>query len=100
MDVPPPVSPLLHPRHHQGGSNTKPNTNTQHPPPITSHTTTVAGGSIGELDFRFGGIGAPVNGLKAFATTAQLALPDKIANAVALATSPVVKVGHCGRSVP
>lgn len=50
------------------------------------------GGNVGELDFRFGGIGAPLNGLKAFATTGQLALPDKIANAVALATSPVVKV--------
>lgn len=46
---------------------------------------------MGELDFRFGGIGAPFNGLKAFATTNQLEVFDKLANAVALATSPVVK---------
>jgi len=49
------------------------------------------GGGVGALDFRFGGIGAPFNGLKAFATSSQLDLPDKFANAVALATSPVVK---------
>ncbi|KAG8465266.1 hypothetical protein KFE25_002573 [Diacronema lutheri] len=42
------------------------------------------GGSIGELDFRMGGIGAPLNGLKAFATSAQLDIGDKIANALAL----------------
>lgn len=61
-------------------------------PFLTTPTTIHTGGSVGELDFRFGGIGAPINGLKAFATTGQLNLPDKIANAVALATSPVVKV--------
>lgn len=38
-----------------------------------------------------GGIGAPFNGLKAFATTEQLGIYDKIANAVALGTSPIVK---------
>jgi zeta-carotene desaturase len=46
---------------------------------------------VGALDFRMGGIGAPINGLKAFLTTEQLSLPDKAANAVALALSPVVK---------
>ena len=50
-----------------------------------------AGGSIGELDFRLGGIGAPINGLAAFARTEQLGIADKLANAVALATSPVVR---------
>mmetsp|Transcript_10666 Transcript_10666/g.27710 ORF Transcript_10666/g.27710 Transcript_10666/m.27710 type:complete len:595 (-) Transcript_10666:206-1990(-) len=52
------------------------------------------GGTIGELDFRMGGIGAPVNGLKAFATTAQLNIGDKIANALALGnpiTCPIVQ---------
>lgn len=56
-----------------------------------THSFINKGGRVGELDFRFGGIGAPVNGLKAFATTSQLEIGDKIANAVALATSPVVK---------
>ncbi|KAJ1632148.1 hypothetical protein T492DRAFT_612564, partial [Pavlovales sp. CCMP2436] len=52
------------------------------------------GGQIGELDFRMGGIGAPLNGLKAFATTAQLGIGDKIANALALGnpiTCPIVQ---------
>ena len=40
------------------------------------------GGGLGALDFRMGGIGAPFNGLKAFATTEQLGLYDKIMNAV------------------
>lgn len=57
-----------------------------------SHHLSHSGGNLGALDFRFGGIGAPFNGLKAFATTEQLSLFDKIANALALATSPVVKV--------
>lgn len=56
-----------------------------------THSFINKGGRIGELDFRFGGIGAPFNGLKAFATTTQMEIGDKIANAVALATSPVVK---------
>lgn len=53
------------------------------------------GGTVGELDFRMGGIGAPINGLKAFATTAQLGIVDKIANALALGnpvTCPIVQV--------
>lgn len=49
------------------------------------------GGELGALDFRMGGIGAPVNGLKAFATTGQLGIFDKLANALALGTSPIVK---------
>jgi len=55
------------------------------------HTFVNRGGTLGSLDFRMGGIGAPINGLKAFATTKQLNLADKFYNAVALATSPVVK---------
>ena len=43
------------------------------------------------LDFRLGGIGAPINGLVSFAKTEQLGIADKLANAVALATSPVVR---------
>lgn len=38
-----------------------------------------------------GGIGAPFNGLKAFATSSQLGIYDKLANALALGTSPIVK---------
>lgn len=38
-----------------------------------------------------GGIGAPFNGLKAFATTEQMGIYDKLANALALGTSPIVK---------
>lgn len=34
----------------------------------------LSGGDVAGLDFRFGGIGAPFNGLKAFATTGQLDL--------------------------
>ncbi|CAN0451492.1 unnamed protein product [Ascophyllum nodosum] len=49
------------------------------------------GGELGGLDFRMGGIGAPFNGLKAFATTGQLGIYDKMANALALGTSPIVK---------
>lgn len=49
------------------------------------------GGELGGLDFRMGGIGAPFNGLKAFATTGQLGIYDKLANALALGTSPIVK---------
>eukprot|EP01036_Dinobryon_divergens_P022356 gene22356-30604_t len=56
-----------------------------------THTFINSGGNVGELDFRFGGIGAPFNGLAAFARTEQLELADKFANAVALATSPVVR---------
>eukprot|EP00467_Chlorarachnion_reptans_P000365 CAMPEP_0114519832 /NCGR_PEP_ID=MMETSP0109-20121206/19230_1 /TAXON_ID=29199 /ORGANISM="Chlorarachnion reptans, Strain CCCM449" /LENGTH=651 /DNA_ID=CAMNT_0001700631 /DNA_START=11 /DNA_END=1966 /DNA_ORIENTATION=+ len=56
-----------------------------------THTFVNEGGGLGALDFRMGGIGAPINGLKAFATSEQLNLMDKFYNAVALATSPVVK---------
>jgi len=49
------------------------------------------GGRVGMLDFRLGGIGAPINGLAAFARTEQLDIVSKISNAIALATSPVVR---------
>lgn len=48
------------------------------------------GGITGDLDFRFI-TGAPFNGLKAFFTTSQLSLQDKIQNAIALGTSPIVR---------
>ncbi len=47
------------------------------------------GGEIGQLDFRFL-LGAPFHGLKAFFTTGQLTLKDKLQNALALGTSPIV----------
>jgi len=55
-----------------------------------THTFVNQGGRTGNLDFRFF-TGAPFNGLKAFFTTSQLSLPDKIQNALALGTSPVVR---------
>jgi len=55
-----------------------------------THTFINNGGSIGELDFRFP-IGAPVSGLQAFARTQQLGVYDKLANALALGTSPIVR---------
>ena len=48
------------------------------------------GGDVRELDFRFP-IGAPFNGLKAFFTTPQLDWIDKLRNALALGTSPIVR---------
>lgn len=48
------------------------------------------GGRTGALDFRFI-TGAPFNGLKAFFTTSQLSLQDKLQNAIALGTSPIVR---------
>ncbi|KAI5067177.1 hypothetical protein GOP47_0017705 [Adiantum capillus-veneris] len=54
------------------------------------HTFVNKGGNIGELDFRFF-TGAPLHGIKAFLTTNQLSTVDKAFNAVALATSPVVR---------
>ena len=48
------------------------------------------GGDLRELDFRFP-IGAPFNGLKAFFTTPQLTWIDKLRNALALGTSPIVR---------
>lgn len=55
-----------------------------------THTFINRGGIVGELDFRFI-TGAPLNGLKAFFTTSQLSLQDKIQNAIALGTSPLVR---------
>jgi len=54
------------------------------------HTFVNRGGKIGALDFRFF-TGAPFNGLKAFFTTSQLSLLDKLQNAIALGTSPIVR---------
>ncbi len=54
------------------------------------HTFVNQGGRIGELDFRFL-TGAPFNGLKAFFTTSQLSTVDKLANSLALGTSPIVR---------
>ncbi len=48
------------------------------------------GGDVKSLDFRFA-LGAPFNGLKAFFTTAQLNWIDKLRNALALGTSPIVR---------
>lgn len=55
-----------------------------------THTFINRGGEIGTLDFRFP-IGAPFNGLKAFFTTGQLSLKDKLFNAIALGTSPMIR---------
>ncbi len=55
-----------------------------------THTFINKGGKTGALDFRFF-TGAPFNGLKAFFTTSQLSVLDKLQNALALATSPVVR---------
>jgi zeta-carotene desaturase len=55
-----------------------------------SHTFVNRGGTIGALDFRFI-TGAPFNGLKAFFTTSQLSLQDKLQNALALGISPLVR---------
>ncbi|XP_024366295.1 zeta-carotene desaturase, chloroplastic/chromoplastic [Physcomitrium patens] len=55
-----------------------------------THTFINKGGDVGELDFRFL-VGAPLHGMKAFIATNQLEPFDKVANAVALATSPVVR---------
>jgi zeta-carotene desaturase len=48
------------------------------------------GGDLRPLDFRFP-LGAPFNGLKAFFTTTQLSWIDKLRNALALGTSPIVR---------
>jgi zeta-carotene desaturase len=59
-----------------------------------NHTFIEKDGKVTGLDFRFNGIGAPFNGLKAFATSGTLGVGDKIANAVALGnplTCPIVK---------
>ncbi|MBF2088916.1 MAG: 9,9'-di-cis-zeta-carotene desaturase [Synechococcales cyanobacterium K44_A2020_017] len=54
------------------------------------HTFVNSGGNLGALDFRFI-TGAPFNGLKAFFTTSQLSVQDKLQNAIALGTSPIVR---------
>ena len=55
-----------------------------------NHRFIQAGEKIGDLDFRnFGG--APFHGLKAFFTTNQLSWRDKLQNAIALGTSPLVR---------
>jgi len=53
------------------------------------HTFINRGGQKDALDFRFP-IGAPFHGLKAFFTTGQLTIQDKLQNAIALGTSPIV----------
>lgn len=55
-----------------------------------THTFINEGGRVGKLDFRFL-TGAPFNGLKAFFTTSQLSAVDKLANSLALGTSPIVR---------
>ncbi|KRH96530.1 MULTISPECIES: 9,9'-di-cis-zeta-carotene desaturase [Cylindrospermopsis] len=55
-----------------------------------THVFVNKGGNTGALDFRFI-TGAPFNGLKAFFTTSQLSLQDKLQNALALGTSPIVR---------
>ena len=55
-----------------------------------THLFVNAGGDLRSLDFRFG-LGAPFNGLKAFFTTPQLNWLDKLRNALALGTSPIVQ---------
>ncbi|MGB3693652.1 MAG: 9,9'-di-cis-zeta-carotene desaturase [Spirulinaceae cyanobacterium] len=55
-----------------------------------THSFINQGGRVGQLDFRFL-TGAPFNGLKAFFTTSQLSSVDKIANSLALGTSPIVR---------
>ncbi|MFN3927066.1 MAG: 9,9'-di-cis-zeta-carotene desaturase [Pseudanabaenaceae cyanobacterium] len=55
-----------------------------------NHRFIQAGEKIGDLDFRnFGG--APFHGLKAFFTTNQLSWRDKLQNAIALGTSPLIR---------
>ncbi|MEY3767761.1 MAG: 9,9-di-cis-zeta-carotene desaturase, partial [Cyanobacteriota bacterium] len=55
-----------------------------------THLFVNTGGDLRELDFRFA-LGAPFNGLKAFFTTPQLTWVDKLRNALALGTSPIVR---------
>ena len=55
-----------------------------------THLFVNAGGDLRRLDFRCP-IGAPFNGLKAFFTTTQLNGVDKLRNALALGTSPIVR---------
>eukprot|EP00210_Caulerpa_lentillifera_P001306 g1257.t1 len=59
------------------------------------HTFINKGGDVRGLDFRLEvngeKVGAPFHGLKAFFTTPQLSLNDKISNSIALGTSPIVR---------
>jgi zeta-carotene desaturase len=55
-----------------------------------THTFVNRGGQTASLDFRFP-LGAPFNGLKAFFTTEQLSWADKLRNALALGTSPLIR---------
>ncbi len=55
-----------------------------------THTFVNRGGQLGSLDFRFP-VGAPFHGLKAFFTTGQLSIQDKLQNAIALGISPIVR---------
>jgi zeta-carotene desaturase len=59
-------------------------------PKTHTHLFVNRGGDLRELDFRFA-LGAPFNGLKAFFTTPQLDWIDKLRNALALGTSPIVR---------
>ncbi|WP_411872083.1 9,9'-di-cis-zeta-carotene desaturase [Vulcanococcus limneticus] len=59
-------------------------------PKAHTHLFVNTGGDLRELDFRFA-LGAPFNGLKAFFTTPQLDWIDKLRNALALGTSPIVR---------
>ncbi|MEB3307695.1 MAG: 9,9'-di-cis-zeta-carotene desaturase [Cyanobacteriota bacterium] len=59
-------------------------------PKAHTHLFVNRGGDLRELDFRFA-LGAPFNGLKAFFTTPQLDWIDKLRNALALGTSPIVR---------
>lgn len=60
-----------------------------------AHTFVNEDGDVRLLDFRFNigdfKVGAPFHGLKAFFTTSQLSAQDKLQNALALGTSPVVR---------
>lgn len=55
-----------------------------------THIFVNTGGKTNSLDFRFI-TGAPFHGLKAFFTTSQLSVIDKLQNALALGTSPIVR---------
>ena len=55
-----------------------------------THTFINKGARLGQLDFRFI-TGAPFHGLKAFFTTSQLSSLDKVANSLALGTSPLIR---------
>ena len=60
-----------------------------------AHTFVNEDGDFRLLDFRFDvgnfKVGAPFHGLKAFFTTPQISVEDKLTNALALGTSPIVR---------